>query len=331
MITTTGASLLRFFNHYIALPTLLLAAVETALFFGLLLALTLFQVGTDNFDLITDSLDLLDLAVICVMSLLLLASTGLYNRDAVFQVGILLQRSVIFLFIIVFLGFVSWIIDDVFEGTQLSSYTSLLALATALNFLVMLTIRSAFIYLPKFDAFKRRILVIGRGALGVRIETFLSGEGASTLRQVGYLNLEDFGATRGQEQQKNENIDQAISDLRKIADDRNADEIVVASREWRGLPVWELLECKMSGIAVTDFLTFWERETGQIDLDEVKPSWLAFSDGFRVGHARSIVKRTFDVIVSLTFILLTLPLLVITAAIIKVESPGPVFYTGKNA
>ena len=82
----------------------------------------------------------------------------------------------------------------------------------------------------------------------------------------------------------------------------------------------------MAGVNVTDYLSFWERETGQIDLDEVKPSWLALSDGFRVNKMHRFFKRAFDIVVSLAFLIITLPLMLVTALLIKLESPGPIFY-----
>jgi sugar transferase (PEP-CTERM system associated) len=105
-----------------------------------------------------------------------------------------------------------------------------------------------------------------------------------------------------------------------------ASEIVVAADDRRGLPVRQLLHCKIAGIKVTDFLDFWERETRTVDLEALRPSWLFYSDGFRRGPVDEFLKRGFDVVVSLGLLLLTLPLLVITACLIRLESPGPVLY-----
>ena len=100
-----------------------------------------------------------------------------------------------------------------------------------------------------------------------------------------------------------------------------ASEIVVAADDRRGLPVRQLLHCKLAGIKVTDFLDFWERETRSVDLDALKPSWLFYSDGFRCGPVDEFLKRSFDIAVSLSLLILTLPLLVLTACLIKFESP----------
>ena len=74
-----------------------------------------------------------------------------------------------------------------------------------------------------------------------------------------------------------------------------ASEIVVATDDRRGLPVHQLLHCKLAGFKVIDFLDFWERETRTIDIEALKPSWLFYSDGFRCGPLDELLKRAFDV------------------------------------
>lgn len=318
----------KFFSQYFALSTLLLASLEACLFFLLLLALTLLHLGDSGIASITQSLDLVDLALICAAFLLMLTALGIYNRDAVNQFGVLLQRSVIFLFVIVFLGLMAWMVDDLVPNLNLSSYISLFALVTGLNFVAVMTTRLAFLSFPKLDGFKHRVLVLGSGHLGHRIDSYLVGEGDTTLHRVGYISLDELD--RPESDGSSGEVGSSVVDLRKLAHDLKADEIVIASREWRGLPVWELLDCKMSGVRITDYLSFWERETGQIDLDEVKPGWLALSDGFRVGLPRRIMKRMFDILLSLIFLTLTFPLLAVTALLIKLESSGPIFYRQKR-
>jgi sugar transferase (PEP-CTERM system associated) len=80
-------------------------------------------------------------------------------------------------------------------------------------------------------------------------------------------------------------------------------------------------------VAVHDISSFLERETGRIDLDSVQPSWLIFSDGFSSGQRISmVIKRTFDILVSALLLLIAAPIIVLTAIIVKLESPGPAFY-----
>jgi len=115
-------------------------------------------------------------------------------------------------------------------------------------------------------------------------------------------------------------------ELTRFCQLHRVEELVVVSHERRGLPVSELLDCKLAGVGVIEYVSFWERESHQLDLAETTPGWLVFSDGFKTGLIRRLVKRIFDIVASVTLLVLTLPLLLLTALLIKLESPGSVFY-----
>ena len=121
---------------------------------------------------------------------------------------------------------------------------------------------------------------------------------------------------------------QTIPDLGRFVDEIGASEVVLALEERRNsLPVKDLLRIKTRGLHVIDFSGFIERETGRVNLDTLNPSWLIFSDGFSSTQlASSISKRVFDVAVSLLLLALSFPVLVLFSILIKLESPGPIFY-----
>lgn len=106
------------------------------------------------------------------------------------------------------------------------------------------------------------------------------------------------------------------------------DEIVVALVERRGgsMPLRELLDCKLHGVRVVDIATHFEKTKGQIRLDSVSAGWLVFGDGFSQGGLRTIVKRLFDIVCASALILLTAPVMLVTAVLIRLESSGPIFY-----
>ena len=116
--------------------------------------------------------------------------------------------------------------------------------------------------------------------------------------------------------------------LKECAVELRIDEIVVALTERRGgsMPLRELLDCKVCGVRVSDLSTHFEKVLGQIRLDHVHAGWLIFGDGFHQGVARTIAKRVFDIVCAMLLLLLALPLLLITAIAIKLESRGDVFY-----
>ena len=73
-------------------------------------------------------------------------------------------------------------------------------------------------------------------------------------------------------------------------------------------------------------LNFWEREFAQIDVSHVGPGTLAFTNGFQFNRRRRVLKRVADFTVSLLFLAAVLPITLLVAAAIKLESKGPVFY-----
>jgi sugar transferase (PEP-CTERM system associated) len=92
------------------------------------------------------------------------------------------------------------------------------------------------------------------------------------------------------------------------------------------LPTRNLLDCKLRGVPVFDEAGFCEQQLGRIDLDSVRTDWLLFADGFANGRISKAVKRAVDICVSLCLLLLTLPLMLLTATLIRLDSPGPVLY-----
>ncbi|WLI88930.1 TIGR03013 family PEP-CTERM/XrtA system glycosyltransferase [Massilia sp. R2A-15] len=116
--------------------------------------------------------------------------------------------------------------------------------------------------------------------------------------------------------------------LVSLANQYNVEEIVVSVQNRRGgFPIKELLECKLQGITVTDAATFFERETNQIRVDSLQPSWLVFGGGFDQSYFRAFMKRGFDLVCSSLILVLTFPIILVTAALIWLEDRAPIFYS----
>jgi sugar transferase (PEP-CTERM system associated) len=113
-----------------------------------------------------------------------------------------------------------------------------------------------------------------------------------------------------------------------VVDKYNIDEIVIAVRDRRGggLPISELLECKLRGINVIELSGFFEREVGQLQLESLNASWMILSEGFHQGLIRDTVKRVFDLVMSGVVLAASLPVIIVTGLAIRLESNGPVLY-----
>lgn len=167
---------------------------------------------------------------------------------------------------------------------------------------------------------RRRVLVLGAGTRALRLAE-LEQQSGGRFEIVGYLA--DTGGSHAPAARLLKDEGSLLAIARKY----DVDEIVVGLRNRRGtLPIRELLQCKLQGISVCDLPSFFERETGRIQIEAVSPSWLVFSDGFAHGYLRHAIKRAFDVAASLLLLVLAWPVMAVTAILIRAEDGGPVFY-----
>ncbi len=103
--------------------------------------------------------------------------------------------------------------------------------------------------------------------------------------------------------------------------------IVVALSDRRAqLPLWQLLECKMRGVAIEEVTAFYEKMTGQIMVEDIKPSSIIFSEGYRISRVQLTIKRLLDIALSLIGLILAAPILAVAAVLIRLNSRGGVFY-----
>jgi sugar transferase (PEP-CTERM system associated) len=199
-----------------------------------------------------------------------------------------------------------------------------LTIALLLGFVGHVTARAVFFKLLDMPTWKRRVFVLGAGNEAARVcELERRQSCTDRFKVVGCMPLDapPYSVSPSLIVKQSESIDAIV---RK----HEVDEIVVALRDRRlgNMPLGDLLENKINGTTIIDWVTFFERETGRVKLDSVNPSWLIFSDGFRVGAGRNTVKRVFDVFISSALFLITLPIMIVTAILVALESPGPVFY-----
>ena len=170
---------------------------------------------------------------------------------------------------------------------------------------------------------RTRILVFGSGARAKMVGKTLT-KADPHVEVVGYY----AGANEAEAEVSAWGLLAPGKSLTVVAQELQIDEIVVALAERRGgsMPMRELLDCKLCGIRVVDMATYFEKALGQIRLDSVSAGWLIFGEGFNQGVLRSMVKRLFDISCVLLLLVPSLPVMLVTALFIRLESRGPVFY-----
>jgi sugar transferase (PEP-CTERM system associated) len=176
---------------------------------------------------------------------------------------------------------------------------------------------------------KRRILIYGAGR---KADSILQ-RFCNKIDQRGFV-IVGFVHTHGDpEEGANKRILKPNKPLCELARELRVDEIVDAVDERRSkLPLRELLDCKASGVNVVNLLTFYERETGYVNVNLLDPSWIIFSDGFKQTTAKYVVKRALDIAVSCCVLIAASPVMLLAALAIMVESnfKGSVLYTQKR-
>ncbi|OJW75466.1 MAG: sugar transferase [Sphingomonadales bacterium 63-6] len=309
--------MIRLFKHYIPHAVLLLGLFD----FGLLIAagelawkLRAGQIGMEM-GLFADRLPWLAGAAAVVLTAMI--SVGVYGADALRSMRYAGAR----LLVAVSLGVLALIFIDFLIPGQ-TFWRSTLAYAMGLAVVFLMLNRLIVGGILGAQAFRRRVLVLGAGLRAQRLRE-LGARPESGFSIVGYIAMSDTGKVVEEAISRS-----AIHDLNRFVENLGASEVVLALEERRNaIPMKDLLRIKTAGVHVNDFSSFMERETGRVDLDTVNPSWLIFSDGFSSGRfVSSAVKRLFDITVSSILLLLTFPLILLFALLVKIDSRGPAFF-----
>jgi sugar transferase (PEP-CTERM system associated) len=169
----------------------------------------------------------------------------------------------------------------------------------------------------------KRLLVLGATGMADRLLRELSAHdpGYTVLGCVDDRSFEQIGSSNGIR------LLGKTSQLQEIVKENRAETLVVALEDRRGnLPLEAILGCKLRGVRVEDWPTFYEKLSGKIFVRNLRPSWLIFSDGFKRTQCTRIIKRCVDLGVSVVFLVLGMPVFLVVAALIKLDSPGPVFF-----
>jgi sugar transferase (PEP-CTERM system associated) len=118
-----------------------------------------------------------------------------------------------------------------------------------------------------------------------------------------------------------------VDDIPSIVRSRSVDRVVVSLADARGkLPMDKLLDMKLAGVSFDHLASVYEEYTGKIAVENLRPSWLIFSAGFKKSHILSATKRTLDIVIALFGLVIAAPILAITAVAVKLTSAGPVLY-----
>jgi sugar transferase (PEP-CTERM system associated) len=186
--------------------------------------------------------------------------------------------------------------------------------------------RAAFERVTRSPLCRRTVLLLGGGTLGRECAALLTGDHGTGLSLAGVLVQGGEAAPTGLP------VLGCYADVARVCADRRVDRVVVATAERRGtLPVADLLDLKLGGVAIEEAIDFYERVAGKIFVPALKPSDLVFAQGYEVRRGPLRLKRAFDLAAAGVGLCLAVPVLLVAAIAVKLDSPGPVLYSQERA
>ena len=218
-----------------------------------------------------------------------------------------------------------------FPQLMLGRGISLIALPLALG--LMVGWRISIHWLLGHPDFGEKILIVGSGTFAVEVAREMLERPDAGYRIAGFVgnDPELLGKSL-----INPRVIGLTSELDEVVRREGIDRIIVAMGERRGqLPTDELLQLSLAGtVNIEEGASFYERVTGRVSLNMIRPSWLIFSSRGRQARISGITRSIVHRIVALIGGLLSLPIAIVTAILIKLDSRGPVLYkqerVGKN-
>src|SRR2546426_2577581 len=208
---------------------------------------------------------------------------------------------------------------------------SLISLPLAL--LLMVGWRLAIHWVLGHPDLGERILIVGSGPFAIEIARETLGRPDAGFRVIGFVDSDPELVGKSL---INPKVIGLNSELGELVRREHIDRIVVAIGDRRGqFPTQELLRLSLSGdVSIEESASFYERLTGRVLLDMIRPSWLIFSSRGRRARLNEIARAAMHRIIAFVGAIVSLPIAIVSAILIKIESRGPVLYkqerVGKN-
>lgn len=305
--------MVRLFQVYYPVRSLVLLLGEALVVCASFLLATLLRFGQDSFLVLNYEGGFFKIAGITAVALLCSHYFDLYDSQR------LRSQGETYLRILIVLGSLSFLLAA--AGYVYPQF--MLGNNVFLTGLIILTVglfswRSAYRWMVQQPFFRERVYVMGGGDRADRLVEALRSRKDLGMDVVGWAGALGNGSL------SREALAKSLQGLRQ---QQPVDRVILAMSDRRGsMPVAELLDLRISGVKVEDATSLLERINGKIEVDDLHPSWLLFSDGFRLHTPVMMMRRIVSITASMTGLLILLPVMPLIALAIKLSSKGPVFY-----
>jgi sugar transferase (PEP-CTERM system associated) len=204
-----------------------------------------------------------------------------------------------------------------------------LLIASAVATTAVFSTRLLYFWIHSLSNYTNRVLIFGTGTDARAISDVLINGNNSDHEVVGFIEngkiAEDTTSSYARDQGK---AYYREDDVYRIATKERANKIIVSSESDNDpLPLNRFMDCKFSGIDVLSVTTAYEQLTGKILINDHLPQWLVFSDGFRTTRIFRAFKGALDILIALVGLILCAPLMGLIPIAIRLDSPGPVFFS----
>ena len=289
---------------------------ETALIVGAVLAAAYLRLGPEALHDRDTLLKALFVAFVC--------QTAFYLGD-LYNLRIVSDRREMFIRMVQGLGISSLILGVIyFWFPWLIVGRGVFVIAALLVVVLVIGWRLCWEFLARAVGPRERLLIIGTNAAAVMLARELHERRDQGVEITGFISDDP---TQVGMPVVNPRVIGTIEDIPELVKKHNVDRVVVSLSDARGrLPMDKLLDMKLAGVTFDHLASVYEEYTGKIAVENLRPSWLIFSSGFRKNRLVTVGKRILDTGLAGIGMTAGLPVMALTALAIRLTSPGPILY-----
>ncbi len=310
--------MVRLFNVYHPSRTFLLVCSEIGLTVLCFVGALFLRGGSDSYTVLTNPVGIVQLLVMTGTCVFCLYCFDLYDFQNIDSNRELFRR------LLLVLGTTSLILGTIyylFPG--LIVMRDIYVLASLMLLGLLFAVRVAFARLNQLPTRTERVILVGSSSLACDLAREIRLRPELGFNLVGYVDdgepgmhptlaIPRLGSTA--------NLEELVAQARATA-------AIVGIKDRRGrLPVEALLRLRISGMRIQEARTVYERITGKIPVENLVPSWLIFSDGFRTHPRMTAVQRAYSFVFALVGLALAFPVMALVALLIKLDSEGPILF-----
>jgi sugar transferase (PEP-CTERM system associated) len=293
---------------------------ESVLILAAVTAGSWIRLGNETWDLLFLDGDIRKAFLIAIVCQICLYYSDLYDSR------VFADRRELFLGVVQALGATSFLLAAVyFFAPSLIIGRGVFVFSSALVFAAVVGWRLVFEWLTRHVAPVRRFLLVGtsQAAVGLARELFERRHELG-VEIVGFV---DPDPAKIGTPVINPGVIGSIEDIPSIVRARGVDRVVVSLVDARGkLPMDKLLEMKLDGVTFDHLASVYEELTGKIAVENLRPSWLIFSAGFRKSRLLQSAKRALDILAAAVGLVVCAPIMVTVAFAVRATSAGAVLY-----